>query len=100
LRFGGSAFPLRVFRGYRRRTYQDGEARMSGDVRIWGLLLVMLGIGSGVAWAWFYSSVGKRGDRLRKEDPMAAGVHDTAFMQMANPAALPMRDHAFDKPKH
>ena len=43
---------------------------------------------------------GKRGDALRKDDPTAAGVHDAAFMQMANPAVLPMRDRAFDKPKH
>jgi hypothetical protein len=66
----------------------------------WVLGLVILGVCAGIAWAFFYASIGRRGDALRKEDPTAAGVHDTAFMQMANPAALPMRDHAFDKPKH
>ena len=67
---------------------------------VWVLPLVLFGIGSGIAWAFFYASVGKRGDVLRKDDPTAAGVHDAAFMQMANPAVLPMRDRAFDKPKH
>lgn len=67
----------------------------------WGWILgaILLCTGAGVAWAFFNASVARRGDDLRKDDPMAAGVHDTAFMQRANPAALPMRDRSFDKPR-
>lgn len=65
----------------------------------WILGLMLLGLGTGVAWAFFNTSVSKRGDALRQEDPAAARLHDAAFMQQANPAVLPMRDHAFDKPR-
>lgn len=69
------------------------------DTAVWVLGLVILGVGAGIAWAFFYASIGRRGDALRKDDPNAAAVHDAAFMQTANPAVLPMRDRAFDKPQ-
>jgi hypothetical protein len=67
---------------------------------VYGLGALILAAGGGIALAWYYMSADKRGDQLRKHDQMAAGVHDTMYMQLANPAALPMRDRSFDKPKH
>jgi hypothetical protein len=66
----------------------------------WALGAVVICVGAAIAWAWFFASADKRGDALRGEDDMAAGVHDTMYMQMANPAALPMKTQGFDKPKH
>jgi hypothetical protein len=73
---------------------------MDVDGWVYWLGAVILAVGGGIAWAWFFASADKRGDKLREHDEMAAGVHDTMYMQMANPAALPMRDRSFDKPKH
>jgi hypothetical protein len=50
--------------------------------------------------SWFGRGlVSDRWDRGLAVDPLAAEAGDAAVMILANPVALPMHDHAFDRPR-
>ena len=52
-----------------------------------------------VGLAWFMVDWSRRADNVRKHSETDAEAIEATRFTLANPAALPMHDRAFDKPK-
>jgi len=63
------------------------------------IVYAALGLVVFVGLAWFMVDWSRRADNVRKHSETDAESIEATRFTLANPAALPMHDRAFDKPK-
>jgi hypothetical protein len=70
-----------------------------GVVVVAAILLAPLALVIFVGLAWFMVDWSRRADHVRKHSEKDAEAIEATRFSLANPAALPMHDRAFDKPR-
>ena len=70
-----------------------------GDAALWTVVSVTGALVTWVALAYGQGLASRRADRLRRYDNRAADVLDQMRFSQSNPAALPMYNRDFDRPR-
>ena len=66
----------------------------------WQILVPLMCLVVFVGLAWFMVDWSRRADNVRKYSEKDSESIEATRFTLANPAALPMHDRSFDKPKH